>query len=423
MLARYPFRETNRLRTTTRSSSRAGAAFGVVRPIPPLAVSLQRSRRPCRTFWISRRRDNRAIYRPQRRRWQPLLDDLEGRQLLSTFNVTNNSDDTDPTGTGSLWQAIYDSNNAPGSTPNIINFEIPSGSLEIKVTTALPLITQPIVINGFTQSGTTAPTPGIELNGENVAGVGLELNTSGSTVEGLAIVNFTSDGVQINSASDDLITDNYIGLTTAGGNGGNGGNGVTIASNSTGNTIGGTISGAGNTISNNGENGVDIDDSSGTLVEKNRIGTDAGGSNAQSNLNDGIYITDGSSANTIGATTSGAYNVISGNEAYGVDIDDGSSNNVLEGNRIGTIAKGTGELYNSKSGVFITGSSTSITSGNTIGGTTTGAGNLISGNVDDGVDIYGVGAEDNVVQQNLIGTELDGTKRPGQPRERSAGAW
>ena len=62
---------------------------------------------------------------------------------------------------------------------------------------------------------------------------------------------------------------------------------------------------------------------------------------------------------------------------------------MVEGNRIGTTDNGTGQLYNSKHGVFITGSSTSETSNNTIGGTAAGAGNLISGNLEDGVDIYG----------------------------------
>jgi parallel beta-helix repeat protein len=453
-----------------------------------------------RTLWISGRQTNRAIRRPQRRRRQPLVEDLEGRQLLSNFYVSSTSDSTNPNETGSLWEAIYDSNNAPGSTPNTIYFQLSgSGPWTIELKTAqstLPAITQPVILDGFTQSGTTAPTPGIELDGENVVGVGLNLSSSGSTIQGLAIVNFTSDGVQINSASDNLITDNYIGVTNSSGHdGSNKGNGVTITGGSSGNTIGGTVSGAGNTISDNlgngtvitgngvyitggssdnlvegnqigtdasgdhpatnpnAENGVLIDDgslgntiggtvsgagntisdnaangieingsneitntpadSSGNLVAGNHIGTTADGNGTDAgnlaNQSDGVYITAGSTGNTIGATSSGGSDVISDNQFDGVDIDDGSSENTVEGNFIGTNANGTKALQNTGDGVLITygapGSGNPGASANIIGGTVAGAGNVISGNHDDGVEIDH--ANDNTVLGNLIGTELN----------------
>jgi Right handed beta helix region len=422
------------------------------------------------SFWISRRRNNRAIRR-LRGRCRPLLEDLEGRQLLSqTFTVMN----AKSSGTGSLAQAISDSNNAPSSTPNIIQFEIGSSGANETITITSPLtISQSVVLNGFTQSeGASAPP--IELKGSSVS-IGLDITASNTTIEGLSIVDFTSDGVQINSASGDLITDNYVGITTSGGNGGNGGNGITILGSSSDNTIGGTVSGAGNTISENvgngvyitggssgnlleknhigtdaggtnslpnGQNGVLIDDSSpddtiggtvsgagnlisanmgngieitgdssGTLVSKNRIGTNADGDDndagTMANDNDGVYITGGSTDNTIGGTASGIYNVISGNNNYGVDIDDGSSGNLVEGNRIGTAANGTKgnvDLGNGLSGVLIKDSSTND---NTIGGTASGAGNLISDNKSEGVDI--VEATGNYVQGNLIGIQLDST--------------
>jgi titin len=371
------------------------------------------------TFWTVGRQTDRTIRRRQDRRRLPLIEDLEGRQLLSTFDVKNTSDNTSTTETGSLWEAIYDSNNSPSATPNTIIFEIPGNGIQtIKITSALPTITQPIILDGFTQPGTgSGPTPGIELNGDNVASVGVDLASSGSTIEGLAIVDFTLDGVQINSASDNLITDNYIGVTTAGAPDGNGGNGVTIQGNSSGNTIGGTASDTGNLISANGANGIEIGNNplgnppagtpSGNLVEKNHIGTDSSGngddSGKMANQKNGVYITEGSTDNTIGATTSGAYNVISNNEGNGVDIDDSSSGNLVAGNRIGTEAKGTGALKNSLDGVLIAGGASS----NTIGGTGTNAFNLISGNQDNGISLDD--ANDNLVLGNLVGTQLDGT--------------
>ena len=275
------------------------------------------------------------------------------------------------------------------------------------------------MINGFTQSGTTAPTPGIELIGSSV-GIGLDLTASNSTVEGLAIVHFTSDGVQINSASGDLITDNYIGVTTSSGNGSNGGNGVTIAGSSSDNTIGGTTaarqydlgqprkwyrrrrlgpkpragkldrhgrlgntlngvvindavdntiggtsSDATNVLSGNVDNGVYITGgSSDNLVEKNRIGTDAGGTDSLPNGENGVLIDMSSPNNTIGGPAGGSGNTISDNEGNGIDIDD-SSDNLVSKNRIGTNAAGTDYQSNSNNGVYITDGS----SGNTIGAT------------------------------------------------------
>ena len=87
-------------------------------------------------------------------------------------------------------------------------------------------------------------------------------------------------------------------------------------------------------------------------------------------------------------------------------IDIASSGNTIEGNFIGTNASGTATLPNGASGVgavILVGAS----SDNTVGGTTPDARNLISGNVGPGVASQG--GTGNVVQGNLIGTDLTGT--------------
>ena len=93
-------------------------------------------------------------------------------------------------------------------------------------------------------------------------------------------------------------------------------------------------------------------------------------------------ITIGASGNTIGGTTPAERNVIAGTvagSATGVIVQSGS-NNLIEGNFIGTNAAGTGALPNG-AGIDVTGGT-----GNTIGGATstpgTGAGNVISGNAE-----------------------------------------
>src|SRR5262249_14976730 len=148
------------------------------------------------------------------------------------------------------------------------------------------------------------------------------------------------------------------------------GDGVDIAGSASGNTIGGTATGAGNVISNNGSSGIELD-SSNNLVQGNFIGTNAAGSAAVANGSYGIWV-NGGTGNTIGGTTSAARNLISGNSGNGIEIDSGST--LVEGNYIGTNAAGTTALHNGGIGINVTAAS------NTIGGTTAGSRNVVSGN-------------------------------------------
>src|SRR5262245_65362479 len=72
---------------------------------------------------------------------------LEGRQLLSTFTVTN----TDDAGPGSFRQAILDANGNTGS--DTIAFNIGGGGPQtIRPTSPLPTISDGAEINGPTQT-------------------------------------------------------------------------------------------------------------------------------------------------------------------------------------------------------------------------------------------------------------------------------
>jgi hypothetical protein len=110
-----------------------------------------------------------------------------------------------------------------------------------------------------------------------------------------------------------------------------------------------------------------------------------------------------SSNTTIGGTSAGARNVISGNDANGVFISGTSSaSNKVEDNLIGTNVNGTSDLGNAEVGVLVQ------TPDNFVGGAASGARNVISGNAGVGVLMLGSGAGGNTVQGNLIGTEVDG---------------
>ena len=73
-------------------------------------------------------------------------------------------------------------------------------------------------------------------------------------------------------------------------------------------------------------------------------------------------------------------NLISGNSQSGVEIQgDGTTSNVVLGNRIGLTADGSARLPNLGAGVLLNAAS------NLIGGSAQGAGNVISGNLGVGV--------------------------------------
>ena len=121
------------------------------------------------------------------------------------------------------------------------------------------------------------------------------------------------------------------------------------------------------------------------------------------NLFDGVLIDNGATLNTVGGTTAPARNVISEN-ANGVALD--SSYNLIEGNFIGTDAKGVSALGNTNDGVLIHNQA----SDNVIGGIASGSLNVISGNQSYGVAISDSGTDGNDVEGNDIGTDSTGTK-------------
>ena len=202
---------------------------------------------------------------------------------------------------------------------------------------------------------------------------------------------------------DNTLQGNYIGTDASGSAAlGNGQRGVEITTSAD-NTIGGTATGAGNVISGNSWSGLVLESGTfGTVVQQNRIGTDVTGTQALPNVADGIVL-DASNNNTVGGTANHAGNLISGNGSSGICIRNGSFENVVQGNELGTDVNGTAALGNEERGIVIDGAWN-----NEIGGTAEGSGNLISGNAWSGVMVTDY-AMDNSIQGNLIGTDKTGT--------------
>ncbi len=243
-------------------------------------------------------------------------------------------------------------NSANLSEPNTIQFNI-TGSTTIDLTSALPNITKNVFIDGASQGGTGySGPPLIVLNGAGITGSanGLDFasGSAGSEVQGLVIQKFGGDGILINGTSGNLIVGNYIGTDVNGTAKLGNRDGVTIENGATANTVGGTSSGAANVISGNGGYGVYLTGSgtSGNVVLGNLIGTDVNGTANLGNTDAGVLIGNGATGNTVGGTTSTAVDVISDN-GTGVGLTgSGTSGNVVLGNLIGTDVNGTANLGN-----------------------------------------------------------------------------
>jgi hypothetical protein len=128
-----------------------------------------------------------------------------------------------------------------------------------------------------------------------------------------------------------------------------------------------------NLISGNRFIGLEIagGTASGNLVQANSIGTNAAGTRAIPNRFDGIFINDAPN-NTIGGTTAGAGNLISGNGSAGIQLFGPlTRGNVIQGNSLGLDSAGRLTLPNRAVGIFVN----TNASANTIGGTGPGQSN------------------------------------------------
>ena len=240
---------------------------------------------------------SRRCTKPRRGLSRLYLEYLEDRCVPSTYTVTDLSD----SGFGTLRWAITQANNnntGTSSSPDQIRFAV-SGTIDV-MGTPLPALTDIAVIDGTTAPG-YAGTPTVILDGTQagLAADGLTLSGGSSTVDALAIINFSGNGIRLDTTGSDAVLASYIGITPGNTAAGNGGNGILIA-NSTGDTIGGSGASAGNVISSNGGNGVLITGGANSnTVSGNFIGTDRMGHTGLGNGLDGVMI-QGSNNNLIG---------------------------------------------------------------------------------------------------------------------------
>jgi hypothetical protein len=253
------------------------------------------------------------------------------REALTAANTNAVSGDA-PAGDAGFDTIKFNIAGAPGTVHTIQPMSV------------LPPITEPVFINGYSQPGASANTLAdgdnaflaIELDGIN-AGLepGLTLAAGNSTVQGLIINRFGTDGIDVIGGSGNVIRGNFIGTDQTGQiDRGNGVIGIGLFTSN--NTVGGTARTARNLISGNKVEGIEIlnPNATGNLIQGNLIGTDDTGTKALGNGGPGVRLFSGM-YNTIGGTAPGAGNRIAFNTGAGVLIvsNEGSRNAVL-GNAI-----------------------------------------------------------------------------------------
>jgi CSLREA domain-containing protein len=307
---------------------------------------------------------------------------------VSTFTVNSTADtgDASPDGTCdscTLREAIQeaDFNNNPAESDRIkFNISGP-GVHTISPNSDLPIILEPVIINGYSQRGSSANTLAqgtnaklrIQIAPANPPGFGLVIEASNSVVKGLVINSFShSDAIRIRSEADPVtnvrIEGNFIGTNPAGTRALANGRGVDLFATSN-STVGGTSLASRNLISGNELAGVFIQgggccgkgSSDNNRVQGNLIGTQRDGIQPLGNGSNGVSVLFDAVGNRI------LSNSIFSNGGQGIDL---LANGGLgpTANDLGDTDTGPNNLQNFPE----------LTSAKTISGTTTIEGTLNS---------------------------------------------
>jgi gliding motility-associated-like protein len=300
----------------------------------------------------------------------------------ATYTVTNTSN----SGSGSLRQAITDANNNYGADSIKFKIS-GSGPYIISITSALPAIEDQVVIDGTSQSGYSGKpiieidgtSAGSYANGLYLSSFGFSGSANYSVIKGLVICNFNGSGIYID-ASYCKVTNCYLGTDLTGKIAKPNTYGISITNFSgRDNTIGGTTTSDRNVISGNSSYGIYDGQYSG-IIEGNYIGIKATGDSALGNGSGGILSEE--SRDNIGGATASSRNIISGNKGPGIYCTF-ESRPVIQGNYIGTDPSGKYAIPNTygiqEDDGYITIGGTSSGSGNLISGNTN-AGLYLNGN-------------------------------------------
>jgi hypothetical protein len=306
-------------------------------------------------------------------------------------------------GTNTLIKCVRLANANPGL--DNINFNLPGvAPFIISLAAGAPLIiTSPVFLDGFTQSGASAGNLLIQIKGNNTDVLRLNASSDGSTIRGLVIYGGANAGINITNSGTHTIIGNYIGTSVTG-------TAVGPTTLQTGISLSGAlncvIGGTGgvntrNIISGNTQRGIYIQASSnGTTIQGNYIGATATGLAALANGSNGIDIASSNNI-TVGGTTYASRNIISGNASQGINVQT-CTTLIIQGNFIGLGVDGKTAIKNNQNGINLQSPTSTIT----IGGLVVPARNIISANGSNG--IQATGCTGITFQNNYIGVDSTG---------------
>ncbi|MBL7986272.1 MAG: hypothetical protein JNM91_14800, partial [Flavobacteriales bacterium] len=262
---------------------------------------------------------------------------VQGR--ANTFTVTTTSDG----GAGSLRAAITSANGAAGADTILFNIA-GAGVRTITLASALPTITGQVLIDGYSQPGTSRNTLDnasdavlrIELNGNNAVATGLTVSASDCVIQGLVINRFTTNSINVQAGvARTNILGNFIGTNATGTAASGTGNGIRVSGTytevgywgaETRNLISGATSSPGILFT-----GAACQSN---YVRNNFLGLAANGTTVLGGLSQGIRFEAGTNWNQVGETGC-CYNRITGATGAGIAIVGATTqSNNISGNMI-----------------------------------------------------------------------------------------
>jgi CSLREA domain-containing protein len=360
-----------------------------------------------------------------------------GQAAAATITVDTNQDTAADDGQCSFREAIVAANDdtasgvsvgecSAGAGIDTIEFAI-TGSPDytnagqngytIALSSSLPALTQPAIVDGYSQPGSranTAPSPQplngvllIEVSGQQTVGGGMQINTDDATLRGIVINHQDSSGLLLGGDNIQILGV-YIGVEPSGmvaaPNRLNGINGSISGFTDPDNAIIGTTNPADrNIVSGNRESGITPNvGQDGWTIRGTYVGMAADGltplPNSIANIGPGGLSIDNCVDITVGGIEQGAGNLISGNNNFGI-FPDNVTNLVIQGNIIGPNWRGEPIANNPQLGGIGMVPLNGNIQDSIVGGIEQGAGNIIAYNNGPGVVIM-----DSYVNGVLVGS-------------------
>ena len=342
-----------------------------------------------------------------------------GQVFAINFQVTNNTN-SDP---GSLRAAILASNASfPADPRNTITFD---PGLTIQLTSNLPAITHPVIIND-------APIVAVTIDGQNMADIGFHIASGGGSgtpgqgtiIQGITLINFkgadeagqASYGILINENNNEVTTTTISAIVGSSGNGNTTGpaHGIGITGNNnniTSTTISAITGGSSNIADASSAFGIFIRGNNNTVTNNTSSTTIQGGFGQDGGDAFGINVSGANNiiTSTLSAITGGTGGILGiggdGGTAYGIFLDT-ATDTLVQNNAITTINGGTGGLTGTSgtaAGIFLQNNSVN----NLIGGLNdvVSLGNTISDLTQAGargIVVSDASSFDNTIESNSI---------------------